>query len=68
MKSKGKALAKKKVTLKIKSKTYRAKTNSKGVATIKVKLNKKGTYKFKATFAGDGTYKAISKKGKIKIK
>ena len=68
LKSKGKALAKKKVTLKIKSKTYRAKTNSKGVATIKVKLNKKGTYKFKATFAGDGTYKAISKKGKIKIK
>ena len=68
LKSEGKALAKKKVTLTVKGKTFKAKTNSKGVATIKVKLNKRGTFKYKVKFAGDGAYKAISKKGKIVIK
>ncbi|WP_405306893.1 DUF3344 domain-containing protein [Methanobrevibacter sp.] len=68
LKSEGKALAKKKVTLTVKGKTFKAKTNSKGVATIKVKLNKRGTFKYKVKFAGDGAYKAVSKKGKILIK
>ena len=68
LKSEGKALAKKKVTITVKGKTYKAKTNSKGVATIKVKLKKVGTFKYTAKFAGDGAYKAISKKGKIVIK
>ena len=68
LKSEGKALAKKKVTLTVKGKTFKAKTNSKGVATIKVKLNKRGTFKYKVKFAGDGAYKAVSKKGKIVIK
>ena len=68
LKSEGKALAKKKITLTVKGKTFKAKTNSKGVATIKVKLNKRGTFKYKVKFAGDGAYKAISKKGKIVIK
>jgi hypothetical protein len=68
LKSEGKALAKKKVTLTVKGKTFKAKTNSKGVATIKVKLNKRGTFKYKVKFAGDGAYKAVTKKGKIIIK
>ena len=68
LKSEGKALAKKKVTLTVKGKTFKAKTNSKGVAIIKVKLNKRGTFKYKVKFAGDGAYKAVTKKGKIIIK
>ena len=46
--SKGKAIAGKKVTLKVKGKTYTAKTNKKGVATFKIK-NLKKVGKFKAT-------------------
>ena len=43
--SKGKAIKKAKVTLKVKGKTYKATTNAKGQATFKIKnLKKKGTY------------------------
>ena len=57
----------KKVTIKIKGKTYKAKTGKKGAIKIKLKsLKKKGTYKAKIKFAGDSTYKASSSK-KIKI-
>ncbi len=66
--AKGKAIKGKKITFKVKGKTYTAKTNAKGVATIKVKLNKKGTFKVTAKFAGDSTYKAISKSGKLILK
>lgn len=48
-------------------KTYSAKTNSKGVATVNVSLNKKGTYSFTAQFDGDKTFKAIKKTSKITI-
>ena len=65
----GNALAKKVVYMKINKKTYKAKTNKKGVAKIKnVKLSKKGTYKVKIKFKGDDYYKKASAKGKIKIK
>ena len=69
LKSGSTLLSGKKITLKVKGKTYKAKTNSKGKATFKVKkLTKKGTYKYKVKFAGDSLYKAVSKKGKIKVK
>ena len=67
--SKNKAIKKVKVTLKVKGKTYKATTNSKGKATFKIKnLKKKGTYKAKVKFAGNALYKASSKTVKIKVK
>ena len=68
LKSSGKAIKNKKITFKVNGKTYSAKTNSKGVATVKIKLTKKGTFKYTAKFAGDATYKAVSKTNKIKVK
>lgn len=66
--AKGKAIKGKKITFTVNKKTYTAKTNAKGVATVKVKLTKKGKYTAVAKFAGDTTYKAISKKAKITVK
>ena len=64
----GKAIKNAKVTLKVKGKTYKATTNSKGKATFKItKLNKKGTYKATITFKGDKNYKKVTKKAKIKV-
>ena len=65
---KGKAIKGKKISFRINGKTYTAKTNSKGIATVKVKLNKRKTYKFTAKFAGDNTFKAISVKAKAVVK
>ena len=54
----GKALKGKKLTLKVKGKTYKAKTNKKGKATFKIKnLKKKGTYKAVITY--NGTKKTV---------
>ena len=68
--SKGKAVNKAKVTLKVKGKTYKSKTNSKGKATFKItKLTKKGTFKATINFKGNNYYyKAVTKKANIKIK
>jgi C1A family cysteine protease len=67
--SKGKAVKKAKVTLKIKGKTYKAKTNSKGKATFKItKLTKKGTYKAVIKYKGNSYYKKVTKKTNITIK
>lgn len=67
--SKGKAIKKVKVTIKVGKKTFKAKTNAKGKATFKIKkLNKKGTYKAKVKFAGNALYKAVTKSVKIKVK
>lgn len=68
LKSSGKAVKSKKITFKVNGKTYSAKTNAKGVATVKIKLTKKGTFKYTAKFAGDAGYKAVSKTNKIKVK
>ena len=68
LKSQGKALSNKKVTINVNGKTFFAKTNSKGIANVKVKLTKRGTFKYTASFAGDGIYDKVSKTCKIKVK
>ena len=57
-----------KLTLKVKGKTYKAKTNNKGKATFKIKINKKGKYKATITYKGNSKYKKVSKTLKIIIK
>jgi hypothetical protein len=66
---KGKAIKKAKVTLKLKGKTYTAKTNSNGKATFKItKLTKTGKHSATVKFAGNGYYKSASKTVKITVK
>ena len=60
--SKGKAIVGKKVTFKLKGKTYSAKTNKKGVATISLKNLKVGKYSITSK------YGACTVKNTIKIK
>ena len=57
-----------KVTFKVKSKKYTAKTNAKGVVTVKVKITKKGSYKVAVNFSGDNKYLSSSKSTTLKIK
>jgi hypothetical protein len=67
--SAGKPVKKVQVTLKVKGKTYTAKTNTKGKATFKInKLTKKGKHTAALKFKGDKNYKAASKKVKIIVK
>ena len=63
-----KPMKKVKVTLKIKKKTYRAKTNSKGKATFKLKIKKKGKYTGTVTYPGNAYNQKITKKVKIIVK
>ncbi|MBR4448044.1 peptidoglycan-binding protein [Methanobrevibacter sp.] len=64
----GKPIKNAKVTLKVKGKTYKAKTNSKGKATFKItKLNKKGTFKAVIKYKGNKYYKKLTKKVKINV-
>ena len=66
--NKGKAIKKAKVTLKLKGKTFKAKTNAKGKAVFKLKLNKKLTAKATIKYGGNSLYKAVSKKVKVVVK
>lgn len=67
--NKGKAIKKAKVTLKVKGKTYKATTNTKGKATFKItKLTKKGKNKATIKFGGNNCFKSISKKINIVVK
>ena len=57
------------VTLKIKGKTYKVKTNNKGKATFNIKkLTKKGKYLAVIKFMGNKYYKAKSAKSKIIVR
>lgn len=61
-------LAKKLVYIKINKKTYKIKTNAKGVATFKLKLPKvKKTYKYKLTFKGDSSNNKKTYSGSLKV-
>ena len=48
-------------------KTYSAKTNDKGVATVNVSLNKKGTYEIVAQYGGSSTYAEVTNKATLII-
>ena len=62
-------MKKTKVTLKVKGKTYTAKTNSKGKAVFKIKnLKNKGKFKATVSYKGNAYYKKVTKKVNIKIK
>ena len=61
-KSNGKALANKYVKFKVRSKIYKVKTNSKGIARLSLKKFKKGTYKV-ISYNADG----LTKTNKFKI-
>ena len=66
--NKGKLISGKKIVFKVNGKKYVAKTNKKGIATVKVKLSKKKVYSFTAKFAGDKSYNKITTKSKVKIR
>jgi hypothetical protein len=61
------AIAKKKITVKIGTKTYKKKTNKNGIVKIKVKYSKKKTYKVTIKSAKTKQYKAATKRNKIVI-
>ena len=64
--SKGKAIKKVSVTIKVNGKTYKATTTSAGKATFKItKLTKKGKFTATIKFAGNKYFKAIKKSVKI---
>ncbi|AMK16345.1 DUF3344 domain-containing protein [Methanobrevibacter olleyae] len=67
--NKNKVMKKVKLTLKLKGKTYKASTNTKGKATFKIKnLSKKGRYTAKVIYKGNKYFNRLTKKVKIKIK
>ena len=73
--SKNKVIKYQIVYFKINKKTFKVKTNPKGVAKLTLKkaqikackLNKKGTYRFTVTYKTTGTYKQSNKNGLIKV-
>ena len=65
--AKGTVVAGKKVSFTVNGKTYSAKTNVKGVATVNVSISKKGSYNFTAKFAGDSTYEEVTKTATLKL-
>ena len=69
LKNNGKSLKNTHVTLKIKGKLFKAKTNKKGKATFKItKLNKKGRYNAIIIYKGNAYYNKVVKKIKIIVK
>ena len=58
-----------KLYLKVKGKTYTAKTNKKGQAIFKIKkLTRKGSYKAVITYKGNNCYNKVVKKAKIRVR
>ncbi|MDO5860657.1 right-handed parallel beta-helix repeat-containing protein [Methanobrevibacter sp.] len=65
--AKGNTLDKKTITIVFNGKTYKATTNSKGVATVTLKSTATGSKKATIKFAGDDEYKAVTKTVTIKV-
>ena len=63
----GNAISGKSLVFIVDGKLYNAKTNSKGVATVKVSISKKGTYSCTVRSTEDGMYAATSTKFNVKI-
>ena len=65
--AKGTPVPNKKVSFTVNGKTYSAKTNDKGIATVNVSIAKAGSYAVTAKYAGDSTYSAVTAKATLKI-
>ena len=61
------AIANKKITIKVGTKTYKKKTNKNGVVKLKIKFSKKKTYKVTIKSPKTSQYKVKSKTNKITI-
>lgn len=67
--NKNKVYKNQKITVKVNGKTYSAKTNTKGQATLKLtKLTKKGTFTATVKYSGNSKYNAVTKKVKVTVK
>lgn len=66
--SKNRAIANQYVTFSINGKTYKAKTNSNGIAKVKVSFSAKKTYAVTFTYSGNDDYKASRATAKIVVK
>ena len=67
--NKNKVMKNTKVTLTVNKKTFKATTNSKGIATFKItNLKKKGKFTATIKYAGNKYYNKLSKKAKITAK
>ena len=64
----GKAIKGAKIIFKIKGKKYTAKTNKKGIATVKIKINKKGKHTVTISYKGNKSYASKTIKSKLIIK
>ena len=66
--SKGNFIAGKTVKFTLNGKSYSAKTNAKGLASVNVSISSKKTYSFTAKYAGDDMYASSSASAKLVIK
>ena len=63
----GKTMAGKEIVVKLNGATYKATTDSKGIAKFTLKATKTGSLKATISFAGDDTYKAASATATVKV-
>ncbi len=66
--AKGNLVSGKSLSFTVNGKTYTAKTNKNGIASVNVSLSAKKTYSFTVKFAGDEIFNGMTKTGKVTIK